>query len=269
MPKETPQKEKRLLVVSDLDGTLLTADYDFSPAREALQGLRAAAAPLVLNSSKTPAEMRRLARELETESPLVCENGGVLAFPWEGSAGEYSIETMGLPRGFILEKAHQIRARGNYRFAGFADWRPPELMAHTGLDPEAAGEAMDRHASEPILWEDGEENFLDFKEELAKHGIRILRGGRFFHLMGQTDKADGLLAVKKRYAEHFPEINWICVALGDSASDLAMLEAADIAVVVPRVSGEKLRPDADKVIHAPEPGPAGWNEVILQLLHEI
>lgn len=263
-------KQNRLLVVTDLDGTLLSHDYDFSPANEALDAMRIAGAPLVMNSSKTVAEMRIFAQKLGVNAPFVAENGGIIAtpsrFPEDDKTGDFSFETLGLSREFILKKAHELRTEKGYRFEGFADWSVGTLIAHTGLDLDDAENAKFRQASEPILWADSEERFFEFKVDLAAHDIRVLSGGRFFSLMGDADKADGLRLVKKLYTTTFPDINWTYVALGDSANDLQMLEAADIAVVIPRAVGQRLRPDAKKVIHAPEIGPAGWNSVILELL---
>ena len=54
--------ETRLLVVTDLDGTLLDHDtYDWEPARPAIEELKQRAFPLVLNSSKTIAELTPIA----------------------------------------------------------------------------------------------------------------------------------------------------------------------------------------------------------------
>ncbi|MGE9267237.1 MAG: HAD-IIB family hydrolase [Verrucomicrobiales bacterium] len=260
------------LVITDLDATLLDHRYDWSAAREALEALRAHDCPLVLNSSKTIAEMRALAARLDTRAPLVAENGGLLALPKSFPAGEneddYDIQIQGLSRAFLIEKAHELRSQAAFRFEGFADWSVGQLMAHTGLEEEDAARAMEREASEPILWQDSEEAFLDFKQELALNGIRILKGGRFFHLMGQEDKADGLRAVSQLYHTHFPERSWTTVALGDSANDLEMLEAADIAVVIPHAHGNRLHPDNQNVIYAPATGPSGWNQVILKLIKQ-
>ena len=51
-------QHKSWLVVTDLDASLLDADYSFAEAMEALNKIHAEGIPLVLNSSKTLEEMR-------------------------------------------------------------------------------------------------------------------------------------------------------------------------------------------------------------------
>jgi mannosyl-3-phosphoglycerate phosphatase len=58
------------------------------------------------------------------------------------------------------------------------------------------------------------------------------------------------------------------VVLGDSANDQKMLEAADIAVVIPHSDGPHISPEAPRVIVAPEPASKGWNAAILTILYE-
>ena len=128
--------------------------------------------------------------------------------------------------------------------------------------------ALDRHASEPILWEGSEGEFGEFCEELAKEEVRVLRGGQFIHLMGKADKADGYHLVKRYFQGIEPDFEWTGVALGDSANDVGMLEAADVAVVIPRAEGITIHPVSPRLIEAGRVGPAGWNEVVLGLLRE-
>ena len=74
---------RTFLVATDLDGTLLDHDtYDHSPARPALEALRAAGVPLVLVTAKTRAEMRSLGPALGATA-VVVENGGAVcaSFP--------------------------------------------------------------------------------------------------------------------------------------------------------------------------------------------
>ena len=48
---------KRWLVFTDLDGTLLDESYSWDLAQPAIDLLRSASIPIILNSSKTVAEM--------------------------------------------------------------------------------------------------------------------------------------------------------------------------------------------------------------------
>ena len=93
--------------------------------------------------------------------------------------------------------------------------------------------AVQRHVSEPILWHDSETQWEKFSTQLEAKGIRTLRGGKFIHLMGRADKADGFMITRELYKAQFPISPWTTVAVGDSANDQSMLESADIAIVIP------------------------------------
>ena len=57
------------------------------------------------------------------------------------------------------------------------------------------------------------------------------------------------------------------LALGDSPNDCSMLQAADIAVIIRRKDGSRMDCEAGgHVIRTTEPGPAGWNAAVLQVL---
>lgn len=169
----------------------------------------------------------------------------------------------------ILDRARGLRAREGFRFSGFADWSVAELSELTGLSPGQAEASGARLATEPILWEDTEAKRLRFAQSMAAAGVRMLRGGRFWHLMGSADKAGGVAAVRRYYEGREPDVKWQVLALGDSANDTAMLEAADIAVVVPHAGGPRIHPQAARALVAPEPAAAGWNAAVLSLLREI
>jgi mannosyl-3-phosphoglycerate phosphatase len=259
--------KKKFLVLTDLDATFLDHSYRWDVAKPAIARLRELGLPLVLNSSKTVAEMKDLATELGLQSPLVAENGGLLAIPNEHT-GDYSLQIRGLPRKEILEVAHGLRSEMGYKFEGFADWSDQELAERSGLSIIQSQRSLARLATEPFLWEDSESLRLEFADQLSIQGIRMLRGGRFWHLMGASDKADGSASVLKYYQELEPDTEWQVIALGDSANDTAMLEAADIAVVIPHSDGAHISPKAPRVVHAPFPATKGWNAAILSLLDE-
>lgn len=273
---------EKLLVVTDLDATLLDANYQWKEAAAVVARLYDLGFPLVFNSSKTIAEMRDLSEEMRNFSPIIAENGGAVAIPKTSEPGtaqtlperpEYDVSVNGISRAEICKIAHGIREREKLSFEGFSDWTVAELQKRTGLALSQAENAHDREATEPIIWLDTEDRWSLFERELSGHGIRILRGGRFRHLMGEHDKADGLRLVRDLYVRAQPETKWTTVALGDSQNDLKMLETADIAVVIPSLHGTVLEPKTARVVVAQHSGPKGWsmsmNEIIDDTLRTI
>lgn len=266
-----------ILVFTDLDGTLLNHhDYDWSAAKPALAVLRQRQIPLMLVSSKTDVEMLALRHELGNTDPLVCENGslvlipqplleslGVSADPRSISEGYY-YDYRGLPREQILTILNEVKA--DYRFTGFAWMTAEDIAEHTGLELEAARLASQRKASEPIVWRDTPEALTEFTERLARHKLRVVKGGRFYHVMGQCDKGDAVQYLQKRYEHHFGAAPF-SIALGDSPNDLDMLKQVDAPAIIPHSDGSHLEdPALKRAFVAPKEGAAGWNAAVLALI---
>jgi len=269
------------LIFTDLDATLLNHDYTWSEAQPALDLIRERQIPLILNSSKTLAEMHAIAQALEISTPIIAENGGQIAIPQASSQASnisltgasahptlpYLVKTQSPSRADILSYVHQLRAEKGYLFSGFADWDIDLICQHTGLDEASAKLSSDRYVTEPILWDDSEENFQKFATEIKAINARALRGGRFIHLMGPADKAGGMNRVTELYQQAFPANDYQCIALGDSPNDAQMVNAADIAVIIPYgEEGHRIESDAPQVILANLSAAAGWNESILSIL---
>ncbi len=261
-----------LLFFSDLDGTLLDREtYDWSPARPALNELARHRLPLILNSSKTMAEIRDLREELGNEHPYIVENGAAAVIPagyfesGQGSGeGEDEVLHFAQPRSEILAVLAELREQG-FRFSGFNDMSDEEVAEHSGLSLASAAKARQRIATEPLVWHSSELDVPAFHQALEQRGLHLMRGGRFHHVMGSFDKADAMRALVKRYQARDPRARLQTVALGDSPNDRRMLEAADIAVVIR--GSEPLTLSGDhKVMYSDLTGPAGWNETVLTIL---
>ncbi len=250
------------LIVTDLDGTLLDHDsYSFEPASAALATIRERGIPLVLCSSKTRAEMAPLQAELEISGPFICENGAGICNA--GESGD-KLEALAPPRAEVLQQLHSLREQEGFSFTGFADMSVQEVADCTGLSVAAAALAAQREFSEPLLWEDSEQNLERFRSLLAARGLTAQQGGRFLSVAGPTDKGAALKRLRLRYVNHGPVI-----ALGDSPNDLSMLAAADIAVIIKSARSDSLEPAGPgRILRTRHPGPSGWQEAMSALLDE-
>jgi mannosyl-3-phosphoglycerate phosphatase len=266
------------LVVTDLDGTLLDEEtYGFADARPALAALRARGIPLVLCSSKTQVEMERVAAALETDGPLIVENGGAIVVP-AGSpvplpagvrpGNGATVVPLGAPRAGLVAALPAIAREAGVRVRPFAEMTAGEVSALTGLGEGEAALALRREWDEPfVVQEAGGGSALDERLDPAarRRGLRVTRGGRLHHLTGPVDKGE---AVRRLLALLPPEPGLV-LGLGDAANDLSMLQAVDRAIVVPRRDSgvdpvlAAALPDAER---APGPGPAGWNAAVLAVL---
>jgi mannosyl-3-phosphoglycerate phosphatase len=267
---ESLQKSK-LVVFTDLDGTLLDHDdYSYEAALPALQLLTRFDIPLILTSSKTKSEMLALRTELNNHHPFVVENGGAVYYPagyFESRAGSrLSSKTFGKPYAEVIDIVNRLRTDLTLNFSGFNDWTVDEIVAHTGLSVEDAGNAKQRDCGEPILWFDDEQKLQVFKSRLAEYELRLLKGGRFHHVTGTYDKASAVEWLMEAYQAR-DECTVVSAALGDAGNDLEMLKSVDHAMVIPHKDGSRLELDgAHDVYYASRPGPSGWCEAVRNLV---
>ncbi len=266
---------RKLLVFSDLDGTLLDHDsYDFEAALPLVERLNELGWPLILSSSKTASEMQTLRKSLDNGAPFVVENGSAIFIP-EGAFGPFPSPNapiskrinQGVSYDRVCEVVQALREAGGFDFVGFGDLDAAGVAEITGLDEPSARRSKQRSGTEPLLWRDSDEALQRFSEGLREAGLTLNRGGRFLHVMGQTDKGQAVPYLLERYREAQPEAELSTVGLGDSANDVPLLEAVDVPVVVRKKHGESLRlPTELRALYTSKPGPQGWAEAMEHLI---
>lgn len=258
------------LLFTDLDGSLLDHEtYDWSPAAGWLDRLREDGVPVIPVTSKTRSELLTLRQTLTlTNTPFVAENGAVVGLPaaWcharlERSPGPDGlvIRTLGVDIGFIRQRLAVWRERLDVRFTPMSEIPLDDLVAFTGLDEAQARLARMREGSEPLIWHDDDDRLEAFRAGLAGDGLRLVRGGRFWHATGESDKGQAVNWLTERY-EALRGVSPLTLALGDGPNDIAMLEAVDQAVVIRGRHGLQVSPHQPALYRSRESGPSGWVE---------
>lgn len=264
------------IIFTDLDGSLLDHyDYSWKAAAPSLSRIKRYAIPLIIATSKTRREVEPLQRDLGFRDPFIVENGGGIFFPpgfrgligQEGEpAGDYTLIRLGVPyptvRGFLE------RMKERFALKGFGDLTNVEIAGLTGLSLEQAGLARDREFTEPFLME-RVEDMVSLRELAAAEGIRITRGGRFFHLIGGRQHKGEAVRIAAEIVGRFSGGNPTTVGLGDSENDLPMLREVDIPVLIPHPERGYLNCALPGMIRAREPGSRGWNETVERLLNQL
>ena len=267
----------RLIIFTDLDGTLLDhATYSFEKAQPALNRLKQKNIPLVICSSKTKTEIEHYRKNLDNNHPFISENGGGIFIP----AGYFEVSIHGSSFDVAEEnRSHVIRLGANYGdlrglieelrregfgVRGFGDMTAQEVAELTGLSIQEAETAKERDFDEPFVFEGNEEEVPALLKAIKGKGFNVTQG-RFFHLIGNSDKGKAVSILIDLYKKNFGEI--LTVAVGDSPNDIPMLEAADIPVIVQQSDGTyDARIDLPNLTRADGIGPEGWNTAILGLL---
>lgn len=268
----------QLVVFTDLDGSLLdSTTYSFEAATEAVAALRARGIPLVLASSKTRMEIEPIRFRLDLVHPFIVENGGGLFIPkgyfacpvpWAQVRGTFQVIELGAPCARLRVALKEIEQALGCRLRGFGDMSAGEIAQRTGLSLSEAVLAKQREYDEPFVIEGSATLAGDVQGMAEARGFRCTQGGRFYHLMGDSDKGRAVHYLIDCYRRQYGGGDAILtVAIGDSLNDLSMLVLADQPVLVQKPDGS-YDPEVQlpNLIRAPGVGPVGWNGAILGLL---
>lgn len=263
----------RMVVFTDLDGSLLDHEtYSYENARAALRLLRERQVPLVFTTSKTRPEVEMLQADMGIFDPFIVENGAAIFFR-DGYGGlrtdagfhrpPYRVIQLGASYGDIRKFISALKPRFNIK--GFGDLKADEVERLTGLPRKQAVLAMQREFTEPFIIAD-DSNIIDLQPLAEAEGFKIVRGGRFYHLIGAgQDKGRAVRLAVSVFRNHANK-DLITVGLGDAANDIPLLECVDIPILIPQPDGTHEELDLPNLRKADHPGSRGWNEMMMELL---
>ncbi|GAB5452742.1 MAG: mannosyl-3-phosphoglycerate phosphatase [Halioglobus sp.] len=264
-------KAAGLLVFTDLDGSLLDHhSYSYEAAEPQLRRLEQLGVPVIPVSSKTRPEIEALRRQLGNAEPFIAENGAAAFIP-QGYFVQQPAETALRDGYWVREWAAPrdvwlgVLASLDNEFAGeyetFSAVGVEGVMALTGLDRAAAELANQRDYTEQVRWLGDKARKAQFVEALQGNGASVTQGGRFLSVSGNCSKGDALCWLRGLYKAAWPECTVCDLAIGDSANDIDMLEAAHTCLLIRSPAHELPRLQRqDGFMLSTVPGPTGWAE---------
>ncbi len=269
----------RILIFTDLDGTLLNHDdYSFEDALTALNRINKSHIPLILTTSKTRRETELLQNEMGIDDPFIIENGAAIYFPpkytdffIDDSQHEPPFQIMqiiqlGISYDRIRAFIEEIRDQFNIR--GFGDMSAQEISDMTGLPLRRAEFARARQYTEPFIMDQDADIYM-LQGLAVERGIKITKGGRFYHMIGvNQDKGEAVKMVRDIFDRKHGEKH-LTIGIGDSINDVPMLNNVDFPVLIPHPERGYMEATFPGLIRAGEPGSKGWNDVIERLLNEL
>jgi mannosyl-3-phosphoglycerate phosphatase len=265
----------KMIIFTDLDGSLLNHDdYSFEEARPSLDRIKESGIPLVITTSKTRVEVKVLQREMGIEEPFIVENGAAVFFPlgypgFDASACEirppYAVLEIGRPYAEI--RAFMEKEGPAFGIRGFGDLTAEEVGRLAGMNPEKAALAREREFTEPFLIP-GDADFQALYDRAQQAGMKVLKGGRFYHLVGSQQDKGKAVRIAKRLLSKDPKVSVKTIGVGDSLNDLPMLQEVDIPVLIPHPNGSYEEIDLPNLTRATFPGSRGWHESLDALLDE-
>jgi mannosyl-3-phosphoglycerate phosphatase len=275
----------RIAIFTDLDGTLIRhEDYSFAPVKSLLRKLQFKHIPVVLASSKTRAEIEHYRREMKLADPFIVENGGAIVIPKDyfesrylrrhqvhlrSQANSVCVE-LGRPYAELVQALTEIRAEARVPLVGFHEMDLDQIIEHTCLNRQQARLAAQREYDEPFLisGNPSPETVRKVRQLAIRQGFRVVKGGRFYHLTGKSNKGRAVRVLIQLY--RMAHQIQVFIGLGDSENDLSLLQNVTIPILMAKQDGTfdatilRRMPSVKRALA----GPVGWLQIVSTLLQQ-
>ena len=266
-----------LIIFTGLDGILLPSDdYDCKPIIEVVKKLQQQNIPLIPVTNNTRAEVEELSQKLGLNSPFVVEQGSGIFIPQDNShfatveketVDDYYLHQLGCTYTEARAALKAVQEEISKILRGFGDLDEKNIQAMMGVSPATARRAKSREFSEYFLTPSRLE--IEKLQEVAQeYGFKIISEGKLSLVVGgKADRVTAVTWLKEDYqSTNLDKV--VTVGLGSTESDLPMLEAVDISIVVPTESGiDPVFADKDWQI-ANKIGCTGWVSAIAKILQD-
>lgn len=263
----------KVIIFSDLDGTILDKNYSFEKAKNAIDKIKKLKIPLVFVSSKTKREIEYWRNKIKIKDPFISENGGGIFMPlnyfkkinFYEREKKYIIFRLGEKYETLINALKEAKMKG-FNLKGFSEMEIEEIMKITGLNKLQAKWAKERYFDEPFLFfgpKKDEKKMVDF---FKSKGLNITKG-KYFHLIGKNDKGKAVKILIELYKMKYKKI--FSIGIGDEKNDFPMLRVVDNPILLRKEDGSHEKFNIKNLIKSKKIGSEGFNEEILFILNQI
>jgi len=267
-----------IVVVTDIDGSLLEpGSRSLTDEKAALDFLAAHDIPLIVNSSRTRAEIARLHETLEMRTPFISEHGSALFLPHgclpfvprraRPAVGGQVIE-FGRRYYEVVDTLRTVGRELNVEMVGFAELSIDEVARELGISSVEAQLVKLREYTELVrIVEEDDGTLSRLMKALRRRGLRCCRRSRHHLISGTPDRAEGLKTLKALWNQAWGK--HVMVGLGDSEDDVAWLQSVDVPIFVENGSSGIPARVLRKLptVHVTErSGRQGWSDAIFEFV---
>ncbi len=271
----------KFVIFSDLDSTLLDdKNYSYTHAEKTIELLKKYNIPLIFCTSKTFYETIEIVKKLGLSEGFSVENGGAtyinnkyekilkeLDIKYDKKIEDYLAVIFGKTIKELSEEFLLLKEKFSFNAQSIFEMGKQKFKEITNLKDEELDKAFLREFDLPFVTEKEIKMNDGLKKYLSQRGLRIFKGGKFYHLTGDHSKGDSVILFKKIYERIFGDFK--IIALGDSQNDLEMLLLSDYPVIMPAKKGVYSKSLTEKLknpILSNKESSKGWSEMIMRIL---
>ncbi|MBI5025340.1 MAG: HAD-IIB family hydrolase [Nitrospirae bacterium] len=169
-----------------------------------------------------------------------------------------------------LRKAIETLRKDGFNLKGFGDMTAKEIAEIANMSIDEAEMAKERDFDEPFIFAGAIHELPLLFKSIKSRGFNYTQG-RFFHILGDSDKGKAIEILKGLYRKKSGDIT--TVGLGDSPNDISMFEKVDYPVLVQKYDGsydpqviERIESRIKFGIKAEGIGPEGWNKAVTRFI---
>ncbi len=231
-----------LIIFTGLDGILLPSeDIDYDPVVAIIKNLQQRNIPLIPVTNNTRAEVEDLLNKIGLNTSFVVEQGSGIFVPQDNSnfnvleteiVDNYHLHQLGCSYTEARAALKAVQEEISKILRGFGDLDEENIQAMMGVSSAAAKRAKSREFSEYFLTPSRLE--IEKLQEVAEeYGFKIIPESKLSLVAGgKADEGKAVGWLKKNYQSTNSD-KVVTVGLGSTKSDLSLLSAVDIPIIVP------------------------------------